>query len=79
MQGFRDWLASYSITAKSIACVWVFLVVLYGENQAFHNYILTVFNRLPHFAQEFAEGIIIPIAIAIGHIRRAKTPLEAKP
>lgn len=71
-QRFRLWLASYSITAKSLVCVWAALAVLYVENQAFHDYIFAIFSRFPHFLQEFVVGFAVPIALVFGKWRRTK-------
>jgi hypothetical protein len=71
---FRERLASYSITAKSLVCMWAALAVLYVENPAFHNYIFNLFSRFPHFLQEFVLGLVIPIAtLIIGHQRKEKS------
>lgn len=71
-QRFRDWLASYSITAKSLVCVWAALSVLYVENQAFRNYVSGIFGRFPHFLQEFVVGIVVPIVLVFGNWKKAK-------
>lgn len=71
-QRLRDWLASYSITAKSVAVGWAGLSVLYVENQAFHDFVFKLFSRFPHFMQEFVVGFAVPIALMIGKWRKAK-------
>ena len=71
-QRFRLWLASYSITAKSLVCAWAALSVLYVENTAFHNYIHAIFARSPHFMQEFVVGLVIPIVMVFTKWKKAK-------
>lgn len=73
LQSIRYWMASYSITAKSLVCVWLALAILYVENKAFHDYVFSLFSRFPHFLQEFVVGFVVPIAtVAIGHARKER-------
>jgi hypothetical protein len=75
LQRFREWLGSYSITAKSLVCAWLALAVLYVENPAFHNYVFALFSRFPHFLQEFVVGFVVPVTtVAIGHARKERKP-----
>jgi len=71
-QRFRDWLGSYSITAKSLVCAWAALSILFVEDQPFHNYVSGIFSRFPHFMQEFVVGFAVPIALMLGKWRKAK-------
>jgi hypothetical protein len=71
-QRFRAWLASYSITAKSIVGVWVALNILYDDNQAFQNFVHDkIFQPYPH-VQEIVVGFLVPVALMVGHLRKAK-------
>lgn len=61
-----------NITAKTLAGLWLALTVLYVENQAFHDYVFSLFSRFPHFLQEFVIGIVIPIVLMVGRWRKAE-------
>jgi hypothetical protein len=64
------WLMSFPITTRIITGLWIALTTLYGTNKAFHDYVFKIFHRMPIDAQEFIVGLVIPIAIAIGHWRK---------
>jgi hypothetical protein len=71
-QRFRAWLASYSITAKSIVGAWVALNILYDDNQAFHDFVHNnIFQRFPH-VQEIVVGFLVPVSLVIGHLHKTK-------
>jgi hypothetical protein len=69
-QRFRDWLAAYSITSKTLVCVWFAFTVLYVENEAFHDYVFMLFTRFPRFLQEFVVGFLVPVLMVFS--KRAK-------
>jgi TRAP-type C4-dicarboxylate transport system permease small subunit len=66
MSRFTNWLKT-SIPAVVLVCLWVFLTLLYGTDEAFHDALFKAFNKLSLPTQEFIVGLVVPIAVVISN------------
>ena len=63
MNNIAAWLKSHSPTSKSVATLWLSAVFLYGNNPAFHDYLVGIYSTLPHGLHSFIVGAVVPAAI----------------
>jgi hypothetical protein len=63
MDTIKAWLKAHSFSSKSVVTAWLAVVFLYGNNSAFHDYVMHAYTSIPHGLHSFVVGIVIPVAI----------------
>jgi hypothetical protein len=59
----KQWLANHSLSSKTVATVWVFVVSMWYTQPAFHDYVLGIYNTLPKGLHGLIAGVVVPALI----------------
>ena len=68
----KAFLARHSITAKSFAGTWLFIVGLWTFSGDFRAYVMSIYGALPKGLHEILAGLVVP-ALLFWNTRRQLT------
>lgn len=63
MNQIKQFLSNHSISAKTVASIWLFITGLWYASPQFHDYVLSGYNALPKGVHGFLAGVAIPALI----------------
>lgn len=76
---FMKWYSMHSISAKSVASVWIFLTGMWVSVPAFKDYVFGIYNALPHGLHAFIAGVVVPALIFWRTQRKTTVSSEVAP
>ncbi len=67
MAKLTAFLKQYNLTSHTLVVAWAALVGFYGASPAFAQYVnhlvIAAYNAMPHWAEEFVMGVVVPYII----------------
>jgi hypothetical protein len=59
----QTWLSKHSISSKTIASVWLFIVAMFYAEPSFREYVKQAYTHLPLWLHGFIAGVVLPACL----------------